>query len=75
MLRSTTRSVQLLTRVIPKRTFTQSAITRNAAGIPSSLQTFTEEELMLKDAGNRNSSRNKKQVIENYKKYLDLLQK
>jgi hypothetical protein len=33
------------------RTFTQSAISRNAAGLPTSLQAFTEEELMLKDAG------------------------
>ncbi|KAG1047088.1 hypothetical protein G6F43_010448 [Rhizopus delemar] len=51
MLRSTTtRSIQLLSRALPKRTFTQSAIARNAVGLPTSLQAFTEEELMLKDS-------------------------
>jgi hypothetical protein len=35
------------------RTFTQSAIARNFAGVPSSLQAFTEEELMLKETGTR----------------------
>ncbi|CEP17143.1 hypothetical protein [Parasitella parasitica] len=53
MLRSTTRTIRLVSRAIPKRTFTQSAITRNAAGLPTSLQAFTEEELMLKDAVSR----------------------
>jgi hypothetical protein len=52
MLRSsTTRSIQLLSRALPKRNFTQSAIARNAVGLPTSLQAFTEEELMLKDSG------------------------
>lgn len=37
----------------PLRTFTQSAIARNTPGIPSSLRTFTEEELMLKETGKR----------------------
>lgn len=36
---------------LSSRTFTQSAIARNAAGLPTSLTAFTEEELMLKDAG------------------------
>ncbi|KAG2191933.1 hypothetical protein INT46_011854 [Mucor plumbeus] len=53
MLRSATRSINLASRSIPKRTFTQSAISRNAAGLPTSLQAFTEEELMLKDAVSR----------------------
>ncbi|CEG84726.1 Putative Acyl-CoA dehydrogenase [Rhizopus microsporus] len=44
-----TRSIQSITRSIPKRAFTQSVIARNAAGLPTSLQAFTEEELMLKD--------------------------
>lgn len=38
-----------LIHVTPCRTFTHSAIARNA--MPASLQTFTEEELMLKDSG------------------------
>lgn len=49
-----TRSIQSITRSIPKRTFTQSVIARNAAGLPTSLQAFTEEELMLKDTGTQN---------------------
>ncbi|ORZ25459.1 acyl-CoA dehydrogenase/oxidase [Absidia repens] len=51
MLRSTIRTAGLAARSIPKRTFTQSAIARSA--IPASLHTFTEEELMLKDAVSR----------------------
>ncbi|KAI7852404.1 acyl-CoA dehydrogenase/oxidase [Circinella umbellata] len=46
MLRTATRSFGLATRALPKRSFTHSAIARNAT---ASLQTFTEEELMLKD--------------------------
>ncbi|CAO3637497.1 unnamed protein product [Mucor fragilis] len=53
MLRSATRSINLISRSIPKRTFTQSAVARNAAGLPTSLQAFTEDELMLKDAVSR----------------------
>ncbi|KAI8884064.1 acyl-CoA dehydrogenase NM domain-like protein [Backusella circina FSU 941] len=49
MLRSATRSLGLISRSVPKRTFTQSAIARNFAGVPTSLHAFTEEELMLKD--------------------------
>ncbi|KAI9363257.1 acyl-CoA dehydrogenase/oxidase [Pilaira anomala] len=49
MLRSASRSINLIARSIPKRTFTQSAIARNAAGLPTSLQAFTEEEMMLRD--------------------------
>lgn len=49
-----TRSIQSITRSIPKRTFTQSVIARNATGLPTSLQAFTEEELMLKDTGTKN---------------------
>ncbi|CDH57980.1 acyl-oxidase [Lichtheimia corymbifera JMRC:FSU:9682] len=48
MLRTAARSFGLATRALPKRTFTHSAIARNA--IPASLQTFTEEELMLKES-------------------------
>ncbi|KAI8332554.1 acyl-CoA dehydrogenase/oxidase [Chlamydoabsidia padenii] len=51
MLRSTLRTASLAARAIPKRTFTQSAIARSA--LPTSLHTFTEEELMLKDAVSR----------------------
>ncbi|SAM09516.1 hypothetical protein [Absidia glauca] len=51
MLRSTLRTAGLATRAVPKRTFTHTAIARSA--IPSSLHTFTEEELMLKDAVSR----------------------
>ncbi|KAI8391215.1 acyl-CoA dehydrogenase/oxidase [Radiomyces spectabilis] len=50
MLRSAVRSVGLAARALPKRTFTSSAVARNVAGIPASLQVFTEEEMMLKDA-------------------------
>ncbi|GAN06103.1 acyl-CoA oxidase [Mucor ambiguus] len=53
MLRSASRSINLISRSIPKRTFTQSTVARNAAGLPTSLQAFTEEELMLKDAVSR----------------------
>ncbi|KAI8097891.1 acyl-CoA dehydrogenase/oxidase [Gilbertella persicaria] len=49
MLRSASRSFSLVTRSLPKRTFAHSAIIRNAVGLPTSLQSFTEEELMLKD--------------------------
>ncbi|CAO3577465.1 unnamed protein product [Absidia cylindrospora] len=51
MLQSTIRTAGLAARSIPKRTFTQSAIARSA--VPASLHTFTEEELMLKDAVSR----------------------
>ncbi|KAI7894579.1 acyl-CoA dehydrogenase/oxidase [Mucor mucedo] len=47
MLRSAARSINLASRAIPKRTFTQTAIARNA--IPSSLTCFTDEEVMLKE--------------------------
>lgn len=40
----------IITRLF--RTFTQSAVARNAAGLPTSLQAFTEDEMMLRDAGN-----------------------
>ncbi|GAA5807508.1 hypothetical protein MFLAVUS_000871 [Mucor flavus] len=49
MLRTSSRSINLLARSIPKRTFTQSAIARNAVGLPTSLQAFTEEEMMLRE--------------------------
>ncbi|KAI8352859.1 acyl-CoA dehydrogenase/oxidase [Choanephora cucurbitarum] len=49
MLRSASRSINLVSRTATKRAFTQSAIARNAVGLPTSLQSFTEEELMLKD--------------------------
>ncbi|KAI9484453.1 acyl-CoA dehydrogenase/oxidase [Zychaea mexicana] len=48
MLRNAARSFGLAARAMPKRSFAHSAIARNA--IPGSLQTFTDEELMLKDA-------------------------
>ncbi|KAI8096193.1 acyl-CoA dehydrogenase/oxidase [Halteromyces radiatus] len=51
MLRSAVRTVGLATRSMPKRTFTQSTIARSV--VPSSLHTFTDEELMLKDAVSR----------------------
>lgn len=71
MLRTSSRSINLLARSIPKRyllvfffapdikliilnttrTFTQSAIARNAVGLPTSLQAFTEEEMMLREVG------------------------
>ncbi|KAI8136924.1 acyl-CoA dehydrogenase/oxidase [Fennellomyces sp. T-0311] len=51
MLRTAARSVGLAARAMPKRSFTHSAIARNA--LPSSLHTFTDEELMLKDAVSR----------------------
>ncbi|KAI9264905.1 acyl-CoA dehydrogenase/oxidase [Phascolomyces articulosus] len=46
MLRTAARSFGLATRALPKRSFTHSAIARNSV---ASLQTFTDEELMLKD--------------------------
>ncbi|KAG2236478.1 acyl-CoA dehydrogenase/oxidase [Thamnidium elegans] len=49
MLRTSSRSINLLARSISKRTFTQSAIARNAVGLPTSLQAFTEEEMMLRE--------------------------
>ncbi|KAF7729029.1 hypothetical protein EC973_005060 [Apophysomyces ossiformis] len=49
MLRSAARSAQFASRVLPKRTFTHSAVARNAVALPTSLHSFTEEELMLKD--------------------------
>ncbi|KAL0084772.1 acyl-CoA dehydrogenase/oxidase [Phycomyces blakesleeanus] len=50
MMRSATRTIGLAARALPKRSFTQSAISRNSSGIPTSLQCFTEEELMLKES-------------------------
>ncbi|ORY89561.1 acyl-CoA dehydrogenase/oxidase [Syncephalastrum racemosum] len=49
MLRAAVRSVNFATRVAPRRCFSHAAVARNVAGVPASLSTFTEEELMLKD--------------------------
>ncbi|KAI7901579.1 acyl-CoA dehydrogenase/oxidase [Cokeromyces recurvatus] len=50
MLRNTIHFTTNLSRsLILKRSFTQSVIARNAVGLPTSLQSFTEEEMMLKD--------------------------
>ncbi|KAI9274179.1 acyl-CoA dehydrogenase/oxidase [Sporodiniella umbellata] len=53
MLRTTVRSVQSFARGLPRRTFTHSAVARNAAAVHSSLHSFTEEELMLKETVSR----------------------
>ncbi|KAG0165694.1 hypothetical protein DFQ28_008456 [Apophysomyces sp. BC1034] len=49
MLRSAARSAHHAARLLPKRTFTHSAVARNAVAVPTSLHSFTEEELMLKE--------------------------
>ncbi|KAI7869470.1 acyl-CoA dehydrogenase/oxidase [Spinellus fusiger] len=47
MLKSFAR---LSTQTLSKRTFASSAVSRQAAAVPTSLQRFTEEELLLKES-------------------------
>jgi hypothetical protein len=45
------------------RTFTQTAVARNAAGLPTSLQAFTEEEMMLRETGKKNKCYGEKRIF------------
>ncbi|CAO3615741.1 unnamed protein product [Cunninghamella echinulata] len=51
MLRNTIRTAGLASRLVSKRTFTQSAVARSF--VPASLHSFTEEEMMLKETVQR----------------------